>query len=308
MKVLIVSSGNSGHISPFVLEQGNSLNNLGIDLSYFKIIGKGIVGYLKNLKILKKKIKEFKPDLIHAHYGLSGLLACLQQEVPVIITFHGSDVNVFYVRLFSILAARLSAFNIFVEEKIKNNIKNKNKNKVIPCGIELETFYPIEKNTAKKLVNLNCNKQYILFSSNFTNKVKNFKLAQNALSLLNTNFEVIELKNKSREEVNLLLNACDIALLTSISEGSPQFIKEAMSCNCPIVATDVGDIRDITKNIDGCFITSFEPTSVAEAIKKAMEFSEKNKKTKGRDRIIQLKLDSESIAKEIINIYQNILE
>ena len=42
-----------------------------------------------------------------------------------------------------------------------------------------------------------------------------------------------ELKNKSREEVAMLLNACDVALMTSHTEGSPQFIKEAMALGPP---------------------------------------------------------------------------
>ena len=36
---------------------------------------------------------DFKPDIIHAHYGLSGLLANLQRSIPVVTTYHGSDIN-----------------------------------------------------------------------------------------------------------------------------------------------------------------------------------------------------------------------
>lgn len=54
--------------------------------------GKGINGYFKNLSA-QKKIKEFHPDIIHAHYGLSGLFANLQRKVPVVTTYHGSDIN-----------------------------------------------------------------------------------------------------------------------------------------------------------------------------------------------------------------------
>ncbi|MFZ2322076.1 MAG: glycosyltransferase [Ignavibacteriaceae bacterium] len=59
------------------MEQINSIQKFGIEFYIYPIQGKGISGYLKNLKPINKKIKEFKPDLIHAHYGLSGLLACL---------------------------------------------------------------------------------------------------------------------------------------------------------------------------------------------------------------------------------------
>lgn len=303
MKVLFVTSGNKETISPFVLEQGNALIKSGIEVSYFKIIGKGITGYLKNLKSLKKKIKELEPDLIHAHYGLSGLLVCLQKQIPVIITFHGSDANIFLVRIFSKIAANLSDFNIFVESKIKARIKGHNKNKILPCGVNLDNFYPIKKSVARKQSNLDSEKKYILFSSAFDNPVKNYQLAKSAISILNEDIILLELKNKTREEVNLLLNACDIALLTSLSEGSPQFIKEAMSCNCPIVATDVGDVKKIISQTEGCFVTSFDPDNVANKIKIALEFRQR---TDGRQKIKSF--SNSLIAIQIINIYETTLK
>ena len=93
MRILIVASGNSAKMSPFVKEQAESLIKKGVSVDFFLIKGKGIFGYLQNYFLLNKKIKSEKFDLIHAHYGLSGLLATMQKNVPVIVTFHGSDVN-----------------------------------------------------------------------------------------------------------------------------------------------------------------------------------------------------------------------
>ena len=117
MRILIVASKNSGKLSPFVLEQANALQQKGIEVDYFGIVGKGIKGYLQAFVPLCKKIKEFQPDLIHAHYGLSGLLANLQRKVPVVTTYHGSDINVVEVRRFSKMAMRLSAWNVFVSQR-----------------------------------------------------------------------------------------------------------------------------------------------------------------------------------------------
>ena len=93
MKVLTICSGNSGKISPFVQDQVDSLRKLGVKIEIFTIKGKGILGYLKNFSNLKKQINEFEPNLIHAHYGFSGLLSSLQMKVPTITTYHGSDIN-----------------------------------------------------------------------------------------------------------------------------------------------------------------------------------------------------------------------
>ena len=66
---------------------------------------------------MRKKIKNFSPDIVHAHFGISGLVANLQRKVPVVITFHGSDAYLPKVRLLSKIAAGLSGFNIFVSAK-----------------------------------------------------------------------------------------------------------------------------------------------------------------------------------------------
>jgi glycosyltransferase involved in cell wall biosynthesis len=300
MKILVVCSGNSGFISPFVQEQVDALISLGIKITIYQVKGRGILGYLNNLPDIKKKIKEFTPDLIHAHYGLSGLLSCMQRDVRVIITFHGSDGYIWYVRLLSKFAARLSAYNIFVSSKIRIKIGGHKNNSVIPCGIKMDIFFPLDKNIARNDLGLDSEKKYILFSGRFDNKVKNFPLAEEAVKLVDNEIELIELKNKTRAQVNLLLNACDLLLLTSYSEGSPQIIKEAMACNSPIVATDVGDILDIIQNVEGTFLSSFLPIDISNQIIIALKFG---KKTNGREKIKNY--DNNIIAKKILAIYQD---
>jgi len=312
MKILIVCSGNQGYISPFIKEQADALAALNNEVSIFPIVGKGAYGYLKNLSKFKRKIDEFLPDIIHAHYGYSGLLSSLaNKRIPLIITFHGNDINPMsrddkknnFNRFLSKIAASTSDHSIFVNADFieKINIKSLNYS-IIPCHVDLKIFSPIEKITARNQLRFSKDEIYILFSSAFNNPIKNFPLAYRAIKILG-NVNIIELKGYSRHEVNLLFNACDIALLTSINEGSPQFIKEAMACNCPIVATDVGDIKQIISGVEGCFITSFETTDVIDKIKQAINFVKKNSRTRGRERIIDLGLDSENIIKKIINVY-----
>src|SRR4030042_595614 len=99
------------------------------------------------------------------------------------------------------------------------------------------------------------------------------------------------------------LNAADVLVLTSFKEGSPNVIKEAMACNCPIVSTDVGDVRELIENLKGCFITSFDPTDVANKIILALDFRDKYRYTTGRDRILSMGLDSKSIAEKMAKVY-----
>ena len=75
-----------------------------------------------------------------------------------------------------------------------------------------------------------------------------------------------------------------------------------MACNCPIVSTDVGDVKEVIGKTEGCYITSFDPKDVAEKIKMALDFG---KRTNGRNHIKHLEINN--IAKKIINVYEHVL-
>lgn len=305
MNVLVVCSSNSGNIAPFIAEQAQSLKNQGLNIHFFLIKGKGIGGYLKNLKSLKLEIRNKNIGIVHAHYGLSGFLANFQRDIPTITTFHGSDVNLKKNRIFSNLALLLSAHSIFISEKLARLTIAKNKFTILPCGVDLTVFYPISQHEARTLLGFGINEKILLFSGSFSEKVKNFPLASTSITLLNEQVRIIELKGYSRNEVNLLMNACDLALMTSFSEGSPQFIKEAMACNLPIVSVDVGDVKQIFGTTTGCHLTSHEPMDIAEKINLAFGF--KNR-TNGRERIIELGLSLDKVASHLVSIYNSVLE
>jgi len=299
MKVLFVASGNYNNVSPFITDQANALKDKSVEVDFYLIKGTGIFGYLKNYKSLRRKIAQFKPEIVHAHYGLSGLLCGLQRKVPTVVTFHGSDINVPKVRFFSRIANKFSAASIFVSKDLAKIINQKHAI-VIPCGVDLDVFYPMDKEMIRKKFNMLKNVKYILFSSSFNNKVKNYKLAEEAISILSKkNLEILELKGYSRNEVAELMNGVDLVLLTSHSEGSPQFIKEAMACNAPIVSVAVGDVPSIIKNTQGCFIAEDSAIEVSKAIVEALSF---NNRTNGRQSIERF--DNKTIAKQLVELYQ----
>lgn len=309
MKVLILSSGNRGVMSPFVNEQAIAIQMKGIEVSNFMVQGKGYKGYLSNLSKLNYKISLFKPDLLHAHYGLTALLANLQRKVPVISTFHGSDIWVYKKnRILSQVAHLLSAHSIVVDPRMVGKLVFPEKTTVIPCGVDLEIFKPIIDQTIFEKVDLPNNKVNILFSSKFEYFEKNYPLAKKVIDILGEGFNLVELRGYSRMQVSYLLNVCNIALMTSISEASPQFIKEAMSCNCPIVSTNVGDVFELISKTEGCFVSSFDPYDIANKVKLALDYRKYNKFTKGRDRIVELGLSSREIAGRVIDVYHNVLK
>lgn len=303
MRILIVASFNNCRFSPFVVEQGDALMNNGCQVEYFGVTGKGIKGYLNSLPTLKKTIDLYKPDIIHAHYGLCGLFANLQRRVPVVTTYHGSDINLKSVLPFSRLSMVLSRHNVLVSKRLSDIAHQRKKCTVLPCGLNLSDLQKTEKREARKRVGFDQDKKYVLFAGAFDNAVKNYSLAKEAMDLV-PDAELIELKGYTRDMVTLLMCSADCFLMTSHTEGSPQVIKEAMTCGCPIVSVDVGDVKDVISGIEGCKVTSRNPNDIATAIKEALNFTGK---TMGRKRIIALGLTNDIVAKKLLVIYNSIL-
>ena len=302
MRILIIASGNSLQLSPFVKEQAESLIKQGLSIDFFLIKGKGLFGYLKNYFLLMKKIRYEEYNLIHAHYGLSGLLATMQLSVPVVITFHGSDVNMKKNYIFSRIASRLSTSNIFVHQSLSEKLKiYRNPPNIIPCGFDNNLFYPIPKDKAREILKWERSKRYIVFSSSFDNKIKNVQLAWSATSDIN-NCDLIELKGYGKEQINLILNASDLLLVTSLSETGPIIVKEALACNCPIISTNVGDVQKLIRNVQNCYISSYNPKDIKKRINLVFM---KNKRTNGEQAIKNFNL--EKIAYKVIAVYKNIL-
>ena len=292
MRVLIVASYNRQRFAPFVTEQAEALQQAGCSVEWFGVQRKGIFGYLQERTRLRAMIRACRPDVIHAHYGLSGLLANLAtRSVPVVTTYHGSDINEPSVRWLSRIAMRLSAWNIFVSKSLMNAAHATSRSSVIPCGVTLtddEWQCP--------------DKKRVLFAGAFDNAVKDAALAFEAMSGIDA--ELLELKDLTRHQVNVLLCSVSCLLLTSKSEGSPQIIKEALACGCPIVSVDVGDVCERTKGVKGCFVVSRNPKAITEALKQALACTEK---TNGRKKILADGLTNECVAKKIIKVYERVV-
>ena len=306
MKILIVASYNKGRFAPFIVEQAEALNGYDCEIEYFGLQGKGLKGYLRKLPQLKRKIEEFRPDVIHAHYGLSGLLANLQRRVPVVTTYHGSDINDVKVLPFSKLAMWLSRWNIFVSQKTLEIAKPRRDYTVLPCGVDLTASQLTKKLEARQTMHLDLYKKYILFAGAFDNYVKNAPLAKEAVALLNdAQVELLELKGYSREKVTQMMCAVDVFLMTSFSEGSPQVIKEAMACGCPIVSVDVGDVRERIGNCAGCYVAETrESKDIAALLHVAMSFKGR---TNCREKLIADGLDNHIVAGRLMQLYVSIV-
>jgi glycosyltransferase involved in cell wall biosynthesis len=302
IRILIVARYKDKGFVPFVTEQVSALERAGVECRYFPVRSKGITGYLRHLPSLRKAIDEFRPDVVHAHYGLCGLLSNLQRKVPVVTTYHGSDINDPKVRRLSKIAIRLSRYNVFVSQKNLDLASPRKDYALVPCGINLEDYPIIGKSRAREQMGLPLGKKYVLFAGAFDNTVKNAPLAKAAVGLLG-DVELMELKGYSRKQVAALMQAADAFLMTSFSEGSPQVIKEALACGCPIVSVDVGDVRERLEGVDGCFVVNSDVSAVSKALEKAVIF---DSRTNGREAICRDGLTAGQVADKLLKIYRTI--
>lgn len=308
MRVLFVCSGNGAKISPIIENQANSIMEEGTKVDFFLIKGKGISGYLGSILPLYTYMQTYKYDIVHAHYSLSAFVASLAGAKPLVVSLMGSDVkSKKYFKLIIRLFAWIYSWSAIIvkSQDMYNNLKMRKAN-IIPNGVDFSRFKPLDKIDSQQRLGWDCDKIHILFPSNPVRKEKNYNLAIAALktSLLN-NWEIHTLVNVPNEDIPLWCNAASVVLMTSLWEGSPNAIKEAMACNRPIVSTDVGDVRYLFGETDGCYITSRDKENCISQIRKAIQFSKEHPQTKGRSRLINLGLDIHQVAQQILRIYES---
>ena len=149
----------------------------------------------------------------------------------------------------------------------------------------------------------------MLFAGSFIEPVKCAALAKQTIEVYNQNhpdspIEMIELRGYTRDEVVTLMHKCKTLLLTSIREGSPQVVKEAMACGCPIVSVDVGDVAERLDQMEGGYVVSTRnPHDIAKALEHAIHFG----RTRGREKLMEDGLDNAQIADKLIKIYKKVI-
>ena len=318
MRILEVSRYQkifADHQLPFVTEQGEAIRALGHDVEYFLVRG----SYITAVRALKAKIREFKPDIVHAHFGLSAITAELQSLAPVVTTFHNGETLNWWVNLPSSLMSLRAKHVIYVAQHVRDLSYFKARNfSIIPCGVPMDQMIITPKSEARKQLGWSYDKKYILFGGAFADLRKNYPMLKEAVQRLDNDIEIIEMKGLSRADCVLRMCAVDLFALPSHSEGSPQALKEAMACNCPCLATDIADVRVLFGDEPGHWILrnprktherwDADERSLDELVKLLREALAFQDRTHGRERILALGFSNEQIAQRIIKIYENVLK
>ena len=309
MKVIFVASGNKsvGTVSAFVQSQFESLRREGLDMVLFPVRGKGWRSYARAIRGLRSVVRKERPAIVHAHYSVCGVVATLAAmftPAKVVVSILGSfPHNGFKLRWVRFCIKHVWDATIVKSQRTADQLGVSLP--VVPNGVNLNQFVITPQREARAACGFADGKKYVIWCSDPSRVEKRFSWAQEAVSRLHDDSVCLyPVYNKPHDEMVKYFCAADLMLLTSESEGSPNVIKEAMACNCPIVSTDVGDVSWITHGVDGTFVAPCGDTEgIALCIRQALQ---RGDRTNGRDRIVEYGLTTETIAKKIMSIYESI--
>lgn len=308
----------------FVEQQIKGLRGLGVevDLVFLDRFHDGMRVYKGVGSKIRSKTEEFKPDLIHIMYGgvMADLVTKSVDSFPTVVTFHGSDLlgenlSGFWRTIISRLgmyaswrAARRANGIIVVSKILQEALPKfipKSKVSIIPCGIDLERFQVLDRELCCRRLDWDPNCFNILFNGNSDDPVKRPYLARQAVKALQQcgiYTQLYEMRGVPNQQVPIWLNASDVILLTSLHEGSPTIIKEALACNVPVVSVDVGDVRERIDGIAGCHVALPDVQDISEKL--ALVFKNQTK-IDGRSKIEDLSLGR--VASQLVSFYEKFL-
>lgn len=305
------------HQVPFIVQQVNFLRKAGVDLHLFPFRGgKQPARYARAWRAAQQEILRGEYDLVHAQWGQSALLA-LPKRLPLVITFRGDDLKGIIgqngrpsaygvvLKNLSKLMARVADQVIVVSEALAKELPSR-PYEVIPSGLDLDLFRPTPIEEARQKLGLRPDKHYVLFAGAAGNPRKRFSLAAEAVRLLEQDMDVelLVASQVTHDQVPVFMNAADTLLLTSIHEGSPNVVKEALACNLPVVSSDVGDVRQRIGSIPGCVIVEdVQPEAVASALRSVLA---RGKRIDGRQTVLDL--DENRLAEKVIAVYKNAVQ
>ncbi len=319
MRVLAItpelpSSDRPGTMAPGA-RQLQSLRKVGVDVVSHDMRGIPLVKYLQALPRVRSIAKDV--DLIHAHFGYCGLLARLQLRKPIVVSFMGSDLlgspvnsdgrlstlSKVMVQVHRLLAPRVD--QVIVKSRQMAQIIQPTPCHVIPNGVDTELFRPGNRDAARRELGWSTEKPYVLFPGNPDDPRKGFKLATAALDVtkkqLGCDVETVSLRGVPPDTVAKYMAACDAMWMTSLLEGSPNVVKEAMACDWPVVGVEVGDVAELLTGVQGSFICERDAAHLGSRMAEAI-----NAKVApgGRKGLFDRSLDDTSIAERIVVVYR----
>lgn len=322
LKVLMVTTNwpapGGPRTSHFIKRQADFLQAAGVNVDVFHFQAqKNVARYVKAWLAVRRKLRENRYDLIHAQFGQSGLMA-LPRSIPYVVTLRGSDIlgtvsdrsgkytfaGRINQRISQLVAAKANGV-ILVSEHMQGHLPGLNGFKVIPSGIDFELFRLIPRDEARQQLGLPLEERLVLFVGNPQQARKRYPLAKAAVDLLNRRLPVrlVVGWGAPHSDIPIYMAACDALVFTSMQEGSPNVVKEALACNLPVVSVAVGDVEQRIGCVEGCELCRDEsPEAIAAALERVLSRGER---VEGREAVEHL--SELAITQQVIAVYRSAL-
>ncbi|HYF39437.1 MAG TPA: glycosyltransferase family 4 protein [Gemmatimonadales bacterium] len=321
MRVLMVTSDwlwNSwGGPAVFIARQAEFLRREGIDVDILPFRGaRNPRNYYAAWKEVRRRVAVGRYDLVHAQFGQSGLTA-LPKSLPLVVTFRGDDLEGIigesgrYIpsgRLLQFISrevARRADAVIVVSEHMKRYLPASVVPHVMPSGLDLELFRPEPRDTVRHRLGLPLDLRLVLFVGNPDLARKRYRLAQAAVDQVNRRIptRLVVGWEMQHQQIAELMNACDALVVTSMQEGSPNSVKEALACNLPVVSVPVGDVPVRLQGVEGCELCADDKVeTIAAALIRVLH---RGGRIQGRAAVAAL--DEQLLTQQLIDIYRSIL-
>ena len=324
MRVLVVTNMYPTAARPasgtFVADQVRSLRAAGVepDVLFVDRATQGRRVYRRLAERVRTSVTTSNPRLVHVMYGgvMADVVTRVVRDRPVLVTFHGDDLQGNagngalgalagrYGMLASGRAARRAAGIVVVSPALRDAIGTSvdgSRVWIVPNGVDLARFAPRDRGECQEALGWDPRRAHVLFPAPPTRGEKRFHLAEKAVGVLRrggVEVELHPLDGVPHDEVPTWFNASNAMVLTSLREGSPMVVKEALACNVPVVSVDVGDVRQRLRGIEGCFIASPTARDVSQKLGRALTGPQR---IEGRERVADLSL--EQVAKKLREIY-----
>src|SRR3954467_2681985 len=262
MRVLVVTNLWPTPKSParggFVRDQVEALQAIdGLDVEVFTF-GIGSREYVRASVEARRRYRKHSFDMIHAHYGLCGWTALPITGAPHVVTFHGTDLAHPWVGPLSRVLAKLIALPAPVSVTLARNglPSHEDDLAVLPCGVNLDRFRRIDRREARTALGLAPAAPSLLFPADPARPEKRFDRAR-ALAE-DAGVELLRYEQRPPEQVPLMINAANAVLVTSDREGFGLAPLEALACDVPVLATDVGIASLALEDVDGTLCAPFD--------------------------------------------------
>jgi teichuronic acid biosynthesis glycosyltransferase TuaC len=300
---------------PFLVQQVEFLRRAGVEVDVFCFRGaKNPINYLRAWWRFNRGGERGwnQYDLVHAQFGQAALIPW-PKRLPLVITFHGVDLlgqlspegrPTLQGKLLVWLGRTVARFAdavLIVANEMRPNLPESMPVHVLPTGVDFDSLPGLTQQQARHQLGLPLDERLALFVGSPHDPLKRYARACEAIEVLNRRLptRLILGWGRPHQEILRMMYACDVLVVTSLQEGSPTIVKEALACDLPIVSVVVGDVVERLKGIEGCQIVSDDnPETIAYAIERTLL---RGGRIKGRDNIKHL--DEKVLVEKLIGIY-----